>query len=111
MALQKSLHRSSEVFTKNAYIYNSQKSPRCRRALARHEKSHGELSRSPHSPGNAVATPQVVIGKCPSENRIECSDLGARARSPARRKIFQLLRSCVSPKLPYRGYAQGMKMI
>ncbi|CAH2217805.1 jg22271 [Pararge aegeria aegeria] len=29
--------------------------------------SHGELSRSPHSPGDAVATPQVVIGKCPSE--------------------------------------------
>ncbi|CAH2234484.1 jg1626 [Pararge aegeria aegeria] len=27
--------------------------------------SHGELSRSPHSPGDAVATPQVVIGKCP----------------------------------------------
>ncbi|CAH2233602.1 jg16190 [Pararge aegeria aegeria] len=33
--------------------------------------SHGELSRSPHSPGDVVATPQVVIGKCPSENRIE----------------------------------------
>ncbi|CAH2262320.1 jg26871 [Pararge aegeria aegeria] len=31
--------------------------------------SHGELSRSPHSPGDAVATPQVVIGKCPSEER------------------------------------------
>ncbi|CAH2236789.1 jg8548 [Pararge aegeria aegeria] len=30
---------------------------------------HGELSRSPHSPGDAVATPQVVSGKCPSENR------------------------------------------
>ncbi|CAH2247481.1 jg27961 [Pararge aegeria aegeria] len=29
--------------------------------------SHGELSRSPHSPGDAVATPQVVSGKCPSE--------------------------------------------
>ncbi|CAH2242520.1 jg3835 [Pararge aegeria aegeria] len=29
--------------------------------------SHGELSRSPHSPSNAVATPQVAIGKCPSE--------------------------------------------
>ncbi|CAH2233163.1 jg17789 [Pararge aegeria aegeria] len=29
--------------------------------------SHGELWRSPHSPGDAVATPQVVIGKCPSE--------------------------------------------
>ncbi|CAH2245010.1 jg6950 [Pararge aegeria aegeria] len=28
--------------------------------------SHDELS--PHSPGDAVATPQVVIGKCPSEN-------------------------------------------
>ncbi|CAH2232154.1 jg20829 [Pararge aegeria aegeria] len=25
--------------------------------------SHGELSRSPHSPGDAVATPQVVSGK------------------------------------------------
>ncbi|CAH2235763.1 jg7621 [Pararge aegeria aegeria] len=29
--------------------------------------SHAELSRSPHSPGDAIATPQVVIGKCPSE--------------------------------------------
>ncbi|CAH2242978.1 jg13421 [Pararge aegeria aegeria] len=29
--------------------------------------SHGELSSSPHSPGDAVATPQVVIGKSPSE--------------------------------------------
>ncbi|CAH2270003.1 jg6478 [Pararge aegeria aegeria] len=29
--------------------------------------SHGELSRSTHSPGDAEATPQVVIGKCPSE--------------------------------------------
>ncbi|CAH2244702.1 jg1357 [Pararge aegeria aegeria] len=37
--------------------------------------SHGEVSRSPHSPGDAVATPQVVICKCPSENRIESSDL------------------------------------
>ncbi|CAH2240705.1 jg13944 [Pararge aegeria aegeria] len=31
--------------------------------------SHGDLSRSPHSPEDAVATPQVVIGKCPYENR------------------------------------------
>ncbi|CAH2207497.1 jg27885, partial [Pararge aegeria aegeria] len=31
--------------------------------------THGELSGSPHSPGDAVTTPQVVIGKCPSKNR------------------------------------------
>ncbi|CAH2232239.1 jg2961 [Pararge aegeria aegeria] len=34
-----------------------------------HPIQAGELSRSPHSPGDAVATPQVVIVKCPSENR------------------------------------------
>ncbi|CAH2227077.1 jg16688, partial [Pararge aegeria aegeria] len=43
--------------------------------------SHGELSRSPHSRGDAVATPQVVIGKCPSEKLNECS-VPATSSSP-----------------------------
>ncbi|CAH2223566.1 jg3737 [Pararge aegeria aegeria] len=50
--------------------------------------SHGELSRSPHSPGDAVATPQVVIGKCPSEkckkkkHRVEKKNPPTRASVP-----------------------------
>ncbi|CAH2236671.1 jg20890 [Pararge aegeria aegeria] len=40
--------------------------------------SHGELSRSSHSPDDAVETPQVFIGKCPSENRTKpCVKVGA----------------------------------
>ncbi|CAH2243684.1 jg26157 [Pararge aegeria aegeria] len=36
-------------------------------ALSIYSSFHGELSRSPHFPGDTIATPQVVIGKCPSE--------------------------------------------
>ncbi|CAH2267079.1 jg8343 [Pararge aegeria aegeria] len=38
--------------------------------------SHGELSRSPHSPGDAIATPQVVIGKRPSEKAKKKTERG-----------------------------------
>ncbi|CAH2246191.1 jg3680 [Pararge aegeria aegeria] len=62
--------------------------------------SHGELSRSPHSPGDAVATPQVVSGKCLSENRNRM--FGPRSSSTITRSeedlpIFTVERITIAP--------------
>ncbi|CAH2270063.1 jg16523 [Pararge aegeria aegeria] len=69
------IHQHSDQRRTEPRSEPSQEAPSGRRLLLTSDvvepwgSSYSELSRSPYSPGDAVATSQVVIGKCPSENK------------------------------------------